>query len=59
MKKKLLVLFEPSNRTRIGITYWSKIEPEFSGDLKTGVAGSVGSDTDLTYPAVHQGRRLS
>ena len=51
----LAVLFEPSNRTRIGVTYWSKIEPEFSGDLKTRLVGSVGSDTELTFPQFIRG----
>jgi long-chain fatty acid transport protein len=49
-------LFELSPRTRVGITYISKVEPEFSGDLavRTGPGPSfaVGSDLELTFPQV-------
>jgi len=55
----LAVLLEPSKRTRLGVTYWSKVEPEFSGDLETkgGPLGgfSLGSDTDLTFPQFIRG----
>ncbi len=54
----LAAMFELSERTRIGVTYWSKIEPEFSGDLELKgplVGVSFGSDTDLTYPQFIRG----
>ena len=47
-------LIELSPRTRVGVTYVSKIEPEFSGDLEIrpaiGEPISVGSDLEFTYP---------
>jgi long-chain fatty acid transport protein len=47
-------LFELSPRTRVGVTYVSKIEPDFSGDLKvTGPGGnnrSTSSDVKFTFP---------
>jgi len=44
-------MFELSEQTRLGIIYWSKIEPEFDGDLKINPPGAnVGSDTELTFP---------
>lgn len=46
----LAVLLEPSKRTRLGVMYWSKLEPEFSGDLDFKRIPSIGSDTDLTFP---------
>jgi long-chain fatty acid transport protein len=46
----LAFLLEPSNRTRFGVMYWSKLEPEFSGDLDFKRLPSVGTDTDLTFP---------
>ena len=48
----LSTLFEPSERTRIGVVYWSKVEPSFSGDLtiKSPVAAQIGTDLELTFP---------
>jgi long-chain fatty acid transport protein len=47
----LSALFEPSERTRLGVLYWSKIEPSFSGDLSIEPIGaSIGTDLDLTFP---------
>ncbi len=47
-------LIELSPRTRVGVTYVSKVEPEFSGDLELRTGGgagfSVGSDLAFTYP---------
>ncbi len=47
-------LFELSPRTRVGVTYVSKLEPEFSGDLELRTGGgasfSVGSDLAFTFP---------
>jgi long-chain fatty acid transport protein len=47
-------LFELSPRTRVGVTYISKVEPKFSGDLKIdpGMSGSfsVNSDLEFTFP---------
>jgi long-chain fatty acid transport protein len=47
-------LFELSPRTRVGITYVSEVEPEFSGDLavRPGPGGNlgVGSDLELIFP---------
>ena len=44
-------LFEPSERTRLGVIYWSKIEPSYDGDIKIEPLGrQVGTDTDLTFP---------
>ncbi len=48
------VLLELSPRTRLGVTYVSKVEPEFSGDLKIttggGAAFSTSSDLEFTFP---------
>ncbi len=48
------VLLELSPRTRVGVTYVSKVEPEFSGDLKIttggGAAFSTSSDLEFTFP---------
>ena len=47
----LSTLFEPSERTRIGVLYWSKLEPSFSGDLSIKPIGaSIGTDLELTFP---------
>lgn len=47
----LSALFEPSERTRIGVVYWSKIEPSFSGDLSIEPFGlSIGTDLELKFP---------
>jgi len=48
----LSALFEPSEGTRLGVVYWSKVEPSFSGDLKikSPVAVQIGSDLELTFP---------
>ncbi len=47
----LSAMFEPSEQTRLGILYWSKIEPSFSGDLSIEPIGAtIGTDTDLTFP---------
>jgi long-chain fatty acid transport protein len=46
-------LFELSEKTRLGIGYQSKIEPEFSGDVEfKGGANSAnaGTDTEITFP---------
>jgi long-chain fatty acid transport protein len=47
-------LVELSPRTRIGVTYVSKVEPEFSGDLKVktgrGRSFETSSDVELTFP---------
>jgi long-chain fatty acid transport protein len=46
-------MFELSEQTRLGIIYWSKIEPEFDGDLKVRWSlpdRTLGSDTELTFP---------
>jgi long-chain fatty acid transport protein len=47
-------LFELSPGTRIGVTYVSKVEPDFSGDLKLqtggGPAFSTNSDVGITFP---------
>jgi long-chain fatty acid transport protein len=46
-------LYEPTDRTRIGFFYQSKLEADYSGDFKLSVpdanAVSVGVDTDLTF----------
>ncbi len=48
------VLLELSPHTRVGVTYVSKVEPDFSGDLKIDPAGgpafSTSSDLELTFP---------
>jgi long-chain fatty acid transport protein len=48
------VLFEVSPQTRIGVTYVSKVEPKFDGDLKikpgAGGSFSTSSDLEFTYP---------
>lgn len=47
----LSALFEPSERTRIGVIYWSKLEPSFSGDLSIEPVGlSIGTDLEMTFP---------
>jgi len=47
----LSALFEPSEDTRIGVVYWSKLEPSFSGDLSIKPIGlSIGTDLELTFP---------
>jgi len=47
----LSALFEPSERTRIGVVYWSKLEPSFSGDLSIEPIGlSIGTDLEMTFP---------
>lgn len=44
----LSALYEISERTRVGIMYFSESELEFSGDLKFDPSGlAVGTDTDL------------
>ena len=47
-------LLELSPRTRVGVIYVSKIEPEFSGDLEIDLGGgpafSTSSDLEFTYP---------
>jgi len=47
-------LIELSPRTRVGVIYVSKVEPEFSGDLEIRPGGgdpiSVDSDLEFTYP---------
>ena len=49
-------LFELSPQTRIGVTYISKVEPKFSGDLKIepGIGGRIDTSSDLefTFPQV-------
>ncbi len=44
-------LFEVSPRTRVGVIYVSKVEPEFSGDLKirTGIGPSFATSSDLEF----------
>jgi long-chain fatty acid transport protein len=44
-------LFELSPQTRIGVTYVSKVEPKFSGDLKIepGIGGSFSASSDLEF----------
>jgi long-chain fatty acid transport protein len=48
------VLFELSPGTRVGATYASKVEPNFSGDLKIQTGGgpsfSTSSDLEFTFP---------
>ncbi|MEA1947257.1 MAG: outer membrane protein transport protein [Thermodesulfobacteriota bacterium] len=47
----LSALFEPSKQTRIGVIYWSKLEPSFSGDLSIKPVGlSIGTDLEMTFP---------
>ncbi|MCK5365716.1 MAG: outer membrane protein transport protein, partial [Gammaproteobacteria bacterium] len=47
-------LFELSPGTRIGVTYVSKVEPDFSGDLKINTGGggafSTSSEVGITFP---------
>jgi long-chain fatty acid transport protein len=47
-------LFELTPQTRIGVTYISKVEPKFSGDLKIKTGGgddfSTSSDLEFTFP---------
>jgi long-chain fatty acid transport protein len=44
----LAALYELSERTRLGVVYWSEVEFEFSGDFKVSPPGaSVGTDTEL------------
>jgi long-chain fatty acid transport protein len=47
-------LFELSSRTRVGITYVSKLEPSFGGDLSvrpgTGPGFTTGSELEFTFP---------
>lgn len=47
-------LFELSSRTRIGVTYVSKIEPSFGGDLSvrsgTGPGFTTSSELEFTFP---------
>ncbi len=47
-------LVELSPRTRVGLIYASKMEPEFSGDLDVDTGGgpsfSTSSDVELTFP---------
>jgi long-chain fatty acid transport protein len=44
-------LFELTPQTRIGVTYVSKVEPKFSGDLKIkpGIGGSFSTSSDLEF----------
>jgi len=44
-------LFELSPRTRVGVTYVSKIEPSFDGDLsvKTGAGAGFSADSELKF----------
>jgi len=47
----LSALFEPSERTRLGVVYCSKVEPSFSGDLSIEPIGaSIGTDLEFTFP---------
>jgi long-chain fatty acid transport protein len=47
----LSALFEPSERTRLGVVYCSKVEPSFSGDLSIEPVGlSIGTDLEMTFP---------
>ncbi len=42
------VMYELSDRTRLGVVYWSEIELEFDGDLEVSPANlSVGADTEV------------
>jgi long-chain fatty acid transport protein len=47
-------LLELSPRTRVGVTYVSKVEPKFSGDLEIDLGGGPGfsasSDLEFTFP---------
>ncbi len=47
-------LFELNPGTRVGITYVSKVEPDFAGDLDINTGGgpalSTGSEVSLTFP---------
>ena len=47
-------LFELSSRTRIGVTYVSKLEPSFGGDLSvrsgTGPGFTTSSELEFTFP---------
>lgn len=47
-------LFELSSRTRVGVTYVSKIEPSFDGDLSVrsgaGPGFTTSSELEFTYP---------
>ena len=44
-------LFEVSERTRVGVKYGSKLQPDFSGKLRISGPGiTVGSDTTITFP---------
>jgi len=49
-------LFELNPGTRVGVTYVSKIEPDFGGDLDINTGGgpafSTGSEIGLTFPQV-------
>ena len=45
------VLFEPTERTRLGLLYFSGWDLEFGGDLEIkGTGINVGTDTDLDLP---------
>ena len=47
----LAAMFELSDQTRLGVIYWSKIEPEFGGDVSLKPSGiQIGTDTKLTFP---------
>jgi long-chain fatty acid transport protein len=44
------VLFELGERTRLGLIYWSEIEPNFGGDVKIEPLGiQTGVDTELPF----------
>ena len=44
-------MVEPTEQTRFGVIYQSKIEPDFQGDLKLDPVNlEVGSDLELTFP---------
>jgi long-chain fatty acid transport protein len=43
-------LFEPSERLRLGVIYWSKIEPSFADDVSIQPGTAAGVDTRLTFP---------
>ncbi len=43
-------MFEPSERTRLGIIYWMGFDPTFTGDVKIEPAGlAAGIDTELPF----------
>jgi long-chain fatty acid transport protein len=49
----LSVMYEITEQTRVGVTYWYGVDYSFSGDLKIDpIDAKVGSDTDLTLPQI-------